>query len=119
MGGEENAKVVTQDLIDKIAELAGRGYSKSAIGRELNLDQATVRKYSPKGKEEEFRLLTKRNQLRWDIGEMLSRIGDRKWETSELRKKGQLATESVKFLKDKVEKAETVDELDSISRFAT
>ena len=114
-------KVITQDLIDKIAELAGRGYSKSAIGRELNLDRTTVRKYWPAEKvekieeakpsiEEEFRLLTKRSELRWDIGEILSRISDRKWETRELRKKGRLATESVKFLKDKVEEVKTLDE---------
>ena len=92
-------KVVTQDLIDKIAEFAGRGYSKSAIGRELNLDRATVRKYWPAEKvekieevrpsiEEEFRLLTKRSELRWDIGEILGRVDDRKWETRELSKKG-------------------------------
>lgn len=120
-------KVVNQDLLDKIAELAGRGYSKSAVGRELNLDRATVRKHWPVEKvekieevrpsiEEEFRLLTKRSELRWDIGEILGRVDDRKWETDELRKKGRLATESLKFLKDKVEKVETLDELDSISR---
>jgi len=120
-------KVITQDDIDKIAELAGRGYSKSAIGRELNLDRTTVRKYWPAEKaekieeakpsiEEELRLLTGRSELRWDIGEILGRIGDRKWETRELRKKGRLATESLKFLKDKVEKVGTLGELDSISR---
>lgn len=120
-------KVITQDDIDKIAELTGRGYSKSAVGRELKLDRATVRKYSPAEEaekveaakpsiEEEFRLLTKRSELRWDIGEILGKIGDRKWETGELRKKGRLATESLKFLKDKVEEVGTLDELDSISR---
>lgn len=118
-------KVITQDTVDKIAELAGRGYSKAAIARELNLDRATVRKHWLKEEEEkteearpsieeELRLLTKRSELRWDIGEMLGRIGDRKWETSELRKKGQLASERLKFIKDKVEKAKTLDELDSI-----
>jgi len=120
-------KVITQDDIDKIAELAGRGYSKSAIGRELNLDRATVRKHWPAEKEEkveeakpsieeEFRLLTGRSELRWDIDEILGKIGDRKWETSELRRKGLLATESLRFLKEKVEKAEALDELDSVSR---
>jgi len=120
-------KVVTQDLIDKIAEFAGRGYSKSAVGRELNLDRATVRKYWPKEKEEkveearpsieeEFRLLTRRSELRWDIGEILGKIDDRKWETRELRKQGRLTTESLKFLKEKVEKVETLGELDSISK---
>ena len=120
-------KVVTQDLIDKIAELAGRGYSKSAVGRELNLDRATVRKYWPAEKEEkveeakpsieeEFRLLTRRGELRWDMSEILGRIGDRKWETSELKRKGLLATQSLGFLKVKVEKVETLNELDSILR---
>lgn len=120
-------KVVNQDLIDKIAELKERGYSKSAIGRELNLDRATVRKYWPAEKaekieeakpsiEEQFRLLTRRSELRWDIGEILGRVGDRKWETGELRKKGLLATESLRFLKEKAEEAKTLDELDSISR---
>ena len=120
-------RVINQDDIDRIAELAGKGYSKSAVGRELNLDRATVRKHWPVEKaekieaakppiEEEFRLLTKRSELRWDIGEILGRVDDRKWETGELRKKGRLATESLKFLKDKVEEVGTLGELDSISK---
>ena len=123
-------RIINEDLIAKIAQFAGRGYSKSAAGRELNLDRATVRKYWPEEKEEskveetpevklsledEFRLLTKRTELRWDIGEMLSKVGDRPWETTELRRKGRLATARVKFLKDEVEKVEALDELDSIS----
>lgn len=120
-------KVINQDDIAKIAELKERGYSKSAIGRELKLDRATVRKYWPTEKAEkieeakpsieaEFRLLIKRSELRWDISEILARIGDRKWETNELMKKGRLTTESLRFLKEKIEKAETLDELDSISK---
>jgi len=120
-------KVINQDDIGKIAELAGKGYSKSAVGRVLGLDRTTVRKYWPAEEaekiegaqpsiEEEFRLLTKRSELRWDIGEILGRVDDRKWETGELRKKGRLVTESVKFLKDKVEEVKTLDEIDSISR---
>ncbi|GAI56362.1 unnamed protein product, partial [marine sediment metagenome] len=53
-------------------------YSKSAVGRELNLDRATVRKHWPAEKvekieaarppiEQEFRLLTKRSELRFPI----------------------------------------------------
>ncbi|GAI78523.1 unnamed protein product, partial [marine sediment metagenome] len=64
----------------------------------------------------DFHLLTGKSELRWDIDEILGKIGDRKWETSELRKKGLLATESLRFLKEKVEKAETLDEGDSISK---
>jgi len=66
-------KVINQDDIDRIAELAGKGYSKSAVGRVLKLDRATVRKHWPVEKvekieaakpsiEEEFRLLTKRSE---------------------------------------------------------
>jgi len=123
-------RIINEDLIAEIAEFAGRGYSKSATGRELNLDRATVRKYWPEEKEEseaketaevklsledEFRLITTRNELSWDIGETLSIIENRRWETPELRKKGQLATDGLRFLKGKVQKAETLDELDSLS----
>jgi len=123
-------RIINEDLIAKIAEFAGRSYSKSATGRELNLDRATVRKYWPEEEEEseveetpevklsledEFNLLTTRNELGWDINETLSKIEDRRWETPELRKKGQLATESLRFLKGKVQKAETLDQLDSLS----
>jgi len=123
-------RIINEDLITKIAELAGRGYSKSATGRELNLDRATIRKYWPEEKEEikveetpevklsledEFRLIANRNELSWDIGETLSKIENRHWETRELRKKGQLAIDSLRFLKDKVRKAGKVDELDSLA----
>ncbi|MBA7707390.1 hypothetical protein ES703_116262 [subsurface metagenome] len=123
-------RVINEDLIAQIAEFAGRGYSKSAVGRELNLDRATVRKYWPEEKEEskvgetpevklsledEFRLITTRNELTWDIAETLSKIENRRWETPELRKKGKLVTGGLKFLKEKIQKAETLDELDSLA----
>ncbi|GAG93554.1 unnamed protein product, partial [marine sediment metagenome] len=47
--------------------------------------------------EDEFRLITTRNELSWDIGEMLGKIENRHWETRELRKKGQLATQGLTF----------------------
>jgi hypothetical protein len=123
-------RIINQDLIAKIAEFAGRGYSKSAAGRELNLDRATVRKYWPEEKEEskveeapegklsledEFRLTTTRNELTWDINETLGKIENRHWETRELRKKGQLAIDSLLFLKEKIQEAEKLDELDSLA----
>ncbi len=123
-------RIVNEDLIAQITQFAGRGYSKSATGRELNLDRATVRKYWPKEKEEtevketpevklsledEFRLITTRNEPNWDIAEMLTKMENRSWETGELRKRGQLATEGLRFLKEKVRKAETLGELDSLS----
>ena len=123
-------RIINEDIISRIEELAGKGYSKSATGRELNLDRATVRKYWPEEEEEsevaetaevklsledEFRLLTTRNELGWDIAETLSKIESRRWETTELRKKGQLATSSMRFLKGKVQNGETLDELGSLS----
>ena len=125
-------RVINEDLIAKIAEFAGRDYSKSAVGRELSLDRATVRKYWPKKEEEEeskaketpevklsledeFRLLTTRNELTWDVAETLSKIENRRWETRELRKKGKLATGGLKFLREKIQKAETLDQLDSLA----
>ena len=123
-------RIINEDVIAQIADFAGRGYSKAATGRELKLDRATVRKYWPEDKEEsqveeipevklsledEFRLLTTRNELGWDIAETLRKIENRRWETAELRKQGQLATEGLRFLKGKVQKAETLDELGSLS----
>lgn len=125
-------RVINQDLITQIAEFAGRDYSKSAVGRELNLDRATIRKYWPKKEEEEeskvketpevklsledeFRLITTKNELTWDIASTLSKIENRRWETPETRKKGKLATGGLQFLKEKIPKAATLVELDSLS----
>ncbi len=124
-------RIINEDVIAKIAEFAGRGYSKSAIGRELTLDRATVRKYWPEEKaesqvketpevklslEDEFNLITTRNELGWDVGETLSKIENRRWETRELRKKGKLAAGGLKFLREKIQKAETPDELASLAK---
>ena len=123
-------KVINEDLIAQIAEFARRGYSKSAAGRELKLDRTTVRKYWPQvvekseikeppevklSLEEEFRLANNRNELTWDIGEILSKIENRQWETPELRKKGLLAVDSLRFLRDKVKKAPALEELASLA----
>ncbi len=122
-------RIINQDVVAKIAEFASRGYSKSATSKELGLDRATVRKYWPEERkeseteetpeaklslEDEFRLMTTRNDLSWDINEMLRMIQNRRWETRGLRKVGRLATDSLRFLKDKVEKAETLAEADSL-----
>ena len=123
-------RVINGDVIARITEFAGRGYSKSAVGVELNLDRTTVRKYWPKKAEEsqlekipevklsledEFRLLTTRNELSWDIGETLSKVENRRWETRELRKKGKLTTSGLKFLREKIQKTDTFDQLDSLA----
>jgi len=123
-------RIINQDLIDKIAEFAGRGYSKSAAGKELNLDRATIRKYWPEEEkeikaegtpevklsiEDEFRLVSTRNELTWDIDEILTKIEGRHWKTRELRKRGLLAIDSLRFLRDKVEEAEKLEELNSLA----
>jgi len=126
-------RIINQDVIAQIAELARKGYSKAATGRELKLDRATVRKYwaeeqeeskvaeTPKVKlsfEDEFTLMTTRNELSWDIAETLTKIENRQWETPALRKRGQLATEGLRYLKGKVQKAETLAEFTSLSSLA-
>lgn len=40
-------RVINDDVIDRIAEYARKGYSKSETGRQLSLDRKTVRKYWP------------------------------------------------------------------------
>ncbi|MBA7606590.1 hypothetical protein ES703_13740 [subsurface metagenome] len=127
-------RIINQDVIAKIEELAGKGYSKAAAGRELKLDRATVRKYWAEGKkeskatetpaaklslEDEFDLMTTRSELIWDVGETLTRIENRQWETPALRKQGQLATEGLRYLKGKVQKAETLAEFTSLSSLAS
>lgn len=46
-------KVINQDIIEKIAEYKEKGYSDSAIARELGIDRTTVRKYRPKEEKPE------------------------------------------------------------------
>jgi len=127
-------RIINKDMISQIAELARKGYSKAAASRELKLDRATVRKYWAEGKEEskieetpeaklsledEFDLMTTRSELSWDIAETLTRIENRGWETPTLRKQGQLATEGLRYLKGKVQKAETLAEFTSLSSLAS
>jgi len=42
-------RVTKENVTARIEELADKGYSKAAAGRELKLDRATVRKYWPEG----------------------------------------------------------------------
>lgn len=120
-------KVINEDVIERIAEYAERNYSKSATARELNLDRTTVRKYWPreqkaeeeKGKqptpelslEEEFRLLSKKAEIDYELESMLNKIKDWKWETEDLRAKGKAAVVGIDFLRQKLDKAESVTEV--------
>jgi len=123
-------KVINEDIIAKIAEYAGRNYSKSAVAKELGLDRTTVRKYWPKeqGTEEkkveqpmvqlslveEFRLLNKKVGTAHELESLSKKIKDLKWETESLSARGKAAAAGIDFLKGKLEKAESVVEVDKI-----
>jgi len=90
-------KVINQDIIGKIAEYAGKNYSKSATAKELNLDRTTVRKYWPREQkpeeetvkqptpklsiEEEFNLLTKKKETELELENLQIKLEDTEGET--------------------------------------
>ncbi len=130
----EMPKVMNQDIIDKIAEYASKGYSKAAIAKELSIDRATVRKYSPKeqgpeeekGKqppprlslEEEFNLVSKKAETDHELESLLNKIKGWKWETESLKARGKAAVVGIDFLKEKLDKAESVTDVDEVRELA-
>lgn len=126
----EVPKVINEDIIAKIAEYAGRNYSKSAVAKELGLDRTTVRKYWPKEQEpeekkveqpmvqlsldEEFRLLNKKVGTAHELESLSKKIKDLKWETESLSARGKAAAAGIDFLKGKLEKASSVAEVEKI-----
>lgn len=123
-------RVITPDMIEKIAELAGRGYSKAAIGRELSMNRATVRRHWPReqepeeGKveqtipalslEEEFRLLNKKLEINYELKSLSKKIENYEWETESLMARGQFAVADINFLRKKLDGAKTITEVDEI-----
>ena len=120
------SKVINQDIIDKIAEYAAKGYSKAATARELGIDRATVRKYSPEGKvskeekdkqpgpqlsvEEEFNIIKKKEQATHSLDHLLHELKGYRWETEVLESSGKAAAAGIEFLRDKLDKAESIAE---------
>jgi len=123
-------KVINEDIVDKIAEYAGKKYSKSATAKELGLDRTTVRKYWPKEEkpeeetlkqptpklslEEEFNLLSKKAETDHELESLLNKIKGWKWETESLKARGKATVVGVEFLREKLDKAESVAEVDEV-----
>ena len=123
-------KVITQDIIDKIAEYAGKNYSKSATAKELDLDRTTVRKYWPKKQgpeeetvkqptpklslEEDFDLRTKKKETELELENMQIKVEDMEGETEDLEAKRKVILEQIKVLGEKLGEAESVIEVDKV-----
>lgn len=115
----EMPKVINKDIIDKIAQYAGRNHAKSATAKELGLDRTTVRKYWPReqrpeeGKEgeeakpklsieEEFDLLTKKRETELELESLQIRLEDTEGETEDLIARSEVALEQIKVLREKL-----------------
>lgn len=124
-------KVINQDIIDKIAQYAEKGYSKAAIAKELDLDRTTVRKYWPKGEEpevkkedeeakpklsigEEFELLTKKKEAELELEDMRIEVEDTEGETKDTFARREVILEQIKALGEKLEKVESVADVDKV-----
>ena len=123
-------KVINQDVIDKIAEYAGKNYSKSATAKELDLDRTTVRKYWPmeqapeEGKveqptlqlslDEEFNRLNKKTETNYELESLFNKIRGWKWETESLKARGKAAVVGIDFLREELDKAKSVTEVDKV-----
>ena len=127
-------KVINQDIIDKIAEYAAKGYSKAALAKELNLDRTTVRKYWPNEEkpeeetvkqptpklslEEEFDLLTKKKQTELELESLQIKLEDTDGETQELDARREVALEQIKVLGEKLDETESVTDVDKVQELA-
>ena len=128
-------KIINQDVIDKIAEYAEKGYSKAVIAKELNLDRTTVRKYWPKeqvpeeGKEgeeakpklsleEEFDLLTKKKETELELENLQIKLEDTDGETQDLEARREVALEQIKVLGEKLDETESVTDVDKVQELA-
>ena len=127
-------KIITRDMIDRIAEYAAKDYSKAATARELDLDRTTVRKYWPseqeaeeeEGKqptlhvslEEEFNLLSKKTETDHGLESLLNKIKGWKWETESLKGRGKAAVTGIEFLREKLANVGSVEEVDNVRELA-
>ncbi len=128
-------KVINQDIIDKIAEYAEKGYSKAAIAKELNLDRTTVRKYWPKEQvpeeekegeeakhklslEEDFDLRTKKKETELELENLQIKLEDTDGETQDLEARREVALEQIKVLGEKLGETESVTDVDKVQELA-
>ena len=128
------SKVINQDIIDKIAEYAAKGYAKSAIARELGIDRTTVRKYSPKEEkpeeetvkqptphlslEEDFDLRTKKKETELKLESLQIKLEDTDGETQDLEARREVALEQIKVLGEKLDEAESGTDVDKVQELA-
>ena len=128
-------KVINQDIIDKIAQYAEKGYSKAAIAKELNLDRTTVRKYWPKEQvpeeekegeeakhklslEEEFDLRTKKKQTELELESLQIKLEDTDGETQDLEARREVALTQIKVLGEKLDETGSVTDVDKVQELA-
>ncbi|MBA7631980.1 hypothetical protein ES703_39520 [subsurface metagenome] len=128
-------KVINQDIIEKIATYAGKGYSKADTARETGLDRKTVGKYWPKGKkpevkkedeeakpklsiEQEFDLLTKKKQTELVLEDMEIEVDDTEGETKDTIARREVIQEQIKALGERLEKVESVADVDEVRELA-
>jgi len=129
------SKVINKDIIDKIAEYKEKGYSNSAISRELSIDRTTVRKYSPKEEkpaeetvkqfapklslEEDFDLRTKKKEAELELENLQVKLEDTDGETQDLEARREVALERIKVLGEKLDETESVTDVDKVQELAT
>ena len=124
-------KVINKDIIERIAAYAGKGYSKADTARELHLDRKTVGKYWPKGEEpkvkkedeeakpklsieQEFDLLTKKKEAELELEDMQMEVEDTEGETRDTFARREVILEQIKALGEKLEKVESVADVDKV-----
>ena len=129
------AKVINKDIIEKIATYAGKGYSRAETARELHLDRKTVGKYwakeekpevkkgeeEPKAKlpiEQEFDLLTKKKQVELELEDMEIELEDSEGEIKDTFARREVIQEQIKALGERLEKVESVADVDKVRELA-
>jgi len=127
-------EVINQDIIEKIAEYKEKGYSTSAIARELGIDRTTVRKYSPKEEkpeektakqptpqlslEEDFNLRTKKKETELELENMQIKLADTDGETQDLEARREVILEQIIILREKLNETESVMDVDKVQELA-
>ncbi len=128
-------KIVNKDIIDTIAEYAGKGYSKAETAKELDLDRTTVRKYWPKEEKpevkkeveetkptlsigEEFDLQTKKKEVELGLESIEIKLEDTEGETEALDARREVALKQIKVLGEKLDEIESVVEVDKVRELA-
>jgi len=128
-------KVMNEEIIEKIATYAGKGYSRAETARELHRDRKTVGKYWPKEEKpgvkkeeevakpklsigEEFDLLTKKKETELVLEDMEIEVEDTEGETKDTFARREVIQEQIKALGERLEKVESVTDVDEVRELA-